>query len=319
MKHVPLGNTGMLVSAYSLGCLNFGSRTNKKTSFQLLDHFFEAGGNFLDTANNYAIWNDGCVGGESESLLGEWMKERKNRHQIILATKVGAKPVVPKSEKLEGLSRQAIENEIDESLLRLGTDYVDLYYAHVDDIETELEETLETFDSLIKAGKVRAIGCSNYRLSRILEAKAISMSKGWESYCCIQQRYTYLQPRVDANFGLQVSVDEDLLAYCSQHDDFTLMAYSPLLGGIYNRKDAVLPDAYRREDQMTRMDTLRKVAGELGATPNQLILAWMLQNHPRALPIVAASDLTQLEENLGALKLRINSDQLDQLNGACLT
>ncbi|MFD2878339.1 aldo/keto reductase [Paenibacillus rhizoplanae] len=169
------------------------------------------------------------------------------------------------------------------------------------------------FDSLVKAGKVRAIGCSNYRLSRLLEAKAVSQSKGWESYCCIQQRYTYLQPRVDANFGVQVSADEDLLAYCSQHDDFTLMAYSPLLGGLYNREDAVLPDAYRREEQMTRLHTLRKVSGELGATPNQLILAWMLHNHPRALPIVAASGLTQLEENLGALKLQISSEQLDQL------
>ncbi|MEK3904807.1 MULTISPECIES: aldo/keto reductase [unclassified Paenibacillus] len=314
MKQYPLGNTGMLVSAYSLGCLNFGSRTDKKTSFQLLDHFLEAGGNFLDTANNYAIWNEGCVGGESESLLGEWMKERKNRHQIIVATKVGAKPVVPKSEKMEGLGRQAVEKAIDESLLRLGTDYVDLYYAHVDDNETELEETLETFDSLVKAGKVRAIGCSNYRFSRLLEAKAISKSKGWESYCCLQQRHTYLQPRADADFGVQVSADEDLLAYCSQHDDFTLLAYSPLLGGLYNNKEAVLPDAYRREDQMTRLDTLRKVAGELGVTPNQLVLAWMLHKHPRALPIVAASGLTQLEENLGALKLQISSEQLDQLN-----
>lgn len=157
------------------------------------------------------------------------MKERNNRDQIILATKVGAKPVVPKSEKWEGLGRQAIEKGIDESLLRLGTDYVDLYYAHVDDSETELEETLETFDSLVKSGKVRAIGCSNYRLSRLLEAKAVSQSKGWESYCCIQQRYTYLQPRADADFGVQVSADEDLLAYCSQHDDFTLLAYSPSL------------------------------------------------------------------------------------------
>lgn len=315
MKHFPLGNTGMLVSAYSLGCLNFGSLTDNKTSFQLLDHFFEAGGNFLDTANNYAIWNEGCVGGESESLLGEWMKERKNRHQIILATKAGAKPVVPNSEKMEGLGRQAIEKAIDESLLRLRTDYVDLYYAHVDDNETELEETLETFDSLVKSGKVRAIGCSNYRYSRLLEAKAISTSKGWESYCCIQQRHTYLQPGADADFGVQVSADADLLAYCSQHDDFTLLAYSPLLGGMYNRKDDVLPDAYRREDQMTRLHTLRKVAGDLGATPNQLVMAWMLHNHPRALPVVAASGLAQLEENLGALNLQISSEQLDQLNG----
>ncbi|WP_238651873.1 aldo/keto reductase [Paenibacillus piscarius] len=315
MKHYTLGNTGLVVSAYSLGCLNFGSRTDKQTSFQLLDHFVEAGGNFLDTANNYAIWNEGCVGGESESLLGEWMKERKNRDQIILATKVGAKPVVPKSERMEGLGRQAIEKAIDESLLNLGTDYVDLYYAHIDDNETELEETLETLDSLVKSGKVRAIGCSNYRFSRLLEAKAISQSKGWESYCCIQQRHTYLQPRADADFGVQVSADEDLLAYCSQNDDFTLLAYSPLLGGMYNRKEAVLPEAYRREDQMTRLHTLRKVAGELGATPNQLILAWMLHKHPRALPVVAASGLAQLEENLGALKLQISPEQLDQLNG----
>ncbi|MBD3922093.1 aldo/keto reductase [Paenibacillus sp. PR3] len=316
MQQFSLGTTGLSVSAYSLGCLNFGSRTDKETSFRLLDRYAEAGGNFLDTANNYAFWNEGCFGGESESLLGEWIRVRKNRSGIIVATKVGAKPTVPGGgfDQIEGLSGKAIEKAIDESLLRLGTDYVDLLYAHIDDTNTPLEETLETFDRLIKAGKVRALGCSNYPFSRLLEAKEISTTKGLASYSCIQQRYTYLQPRINADFGIQVSADDNLLAYCKENDDFTMLAFSPLLGGLYSREDASIPDGYRSEEQLSRLQAIRKVARELGATPNQVVLAWMLQNVPKVLPLVAVSDLAQLEENLGALHIQLDAELLEHLN-----
>lgn len=318
MHQFTLGTTGLHVSAYSLGCMNFGSRTDKETSFRLLDRYAEAGGNFLDTANNYAFWNEGCFGGESESLLGEWMRTRKNRSGLIVATKVGAKPSVPGGgfDQIEGLSRQAIDKAIDESLQRLGTDYVDLLYAHIDDAETPLEETLEAFNRLIKAGKVRAIGCSNYRFSRLLEAKGISSAKGLASYSCIQQRYTYLRPTIHADFGIQVSAVDDLLVYCKENDDITLLAYSPLLGGLYNREDASIPDAYRSEEQLNRLQVIRQVAGEVGATPNQIVLAWMLQNVPRVLPLVAVSDLAQLEENLGALHIGLNAELIGRLNRA---
>jgi len=316
MQQFSLGTTGLSVSAYSLGCLNFGSRTDKETSFRLLDRYAKAGGNFLDTANNYAFWNEGCFGGESESLLGEWMRVRKNRNGLIIATKVGAKPTVPGGgfDQIEGLSGKAITKAIDESLLRLGTDYVDLLYAHIDDTNTPLEETLETFDRLIKTGKVRALGCSNYPFSRLLEAKEISTTKGLASYSCIQQRYTYLRPRINADFGIQVSADDNLLAYCKENDDFTMLAFSPLLGGLYSREDASIPDGYRSEEQLSRLQAIRKVARELGATPNQVVLAWMLQNVPRVLPLVAVSDLAQLEENLGALHIQLDAELLERLN-----
>ncbi|RUS47429.1 aldo/keto reductase [Cohnella sp. AR92] len=318
MQRHSLGATGLRVSDFSLGCLNFGSRTDKRTSFRLLDRYKEAGGNFLDTANNYAFWNEGCIGGESESLLGEWMRVSKNRSELIVATKVGAKPTIPGGgfDQIEGLSRQAIEKAVDESLLRLGTDYVDLLYAHIDDTDTPLEETLEAFDRLIKQGKVRALGCSNYRFSRLLEAKEISAARGLASYSCIQQRYTYLRPGIDADFGIQVSADDDLLEYCKKNDDFTMLAFSPLLGGLYGREDAEIPEAYRSEEQWVRLQTIRQAAREIGATPNQVVLAWMLQNVPRVLPLVAVSDLAQLEENLGALSIKLDAELLERLNRA---
>lgn len=316
MQQHSLGTAGIEVSVFSLGCLNFGSKTDRKTSFRLLDRYVDAGGNFLDTSNNYAFWNEGCTGGESESLLGEWLKERKNRSRMVVATKVGAKPKIPGGgfDQIEGLGRKAIEKAIDESLQRLGTDYVDLYYAHIDDTGTELEETLEAFDRLVKSGKVRAIGCSNYRLPRLREAMVVSKANGWASYSCIQQRYTYLRPRKDADFGLQVSTDDDLLAYCMENKDITLLAYSPLLGGLYDKESAELPEGYRNEEQLNRLQAVRKLAKETGHTPNQIVLAWMLQNAPTALPLVAVSDSVQLEENLGALDIRLSSEQLDYLN-----
>ncbi|WP_208610211.1 aldo/keto reductase [Shouchella rhizosphaerae] len=167
MKQVLLGQTGVTVSELCLGCMNFGTKTEQVVSERLLDQYVDAGGSFLDTANNYAFWNEGGEGGESERLLGHWMKERGNRSNLFLATKVGALPTVPGGglSDGEGLSKQSIERAIDQSLQRLRTDYIDLYYAHIDDIKTPLEETLEAFEKLVRLGKVRFIGCSNYTVS----------------------------------------------------------------------------------------------------------------------------------------------------------
>lgn len=318
MQQLPLGATGMKVSALALGCLNFGSRTDKETSYRLLDQYQDTGGTFLDTANNYAFWNDGCVGGESESLLGEWMKERGNRARMFVATKVGAKPIFPGGgfENKEGLGRKAIEQAIDDSLKRLGTDYVDLYYAHIDDTDTSLEETLEAMDGLVRAGKVRALGCSNYRISRIQEARSISRAHNWTSYSCIQQRHTYLRPNPGADFGLQISANEELLSYCISHEDFSILAYSPLLNGAYTRRDVSLPKSYEGPDAQARIRVLFEVAAETEGTLNQVVLAWMLQNTPKTIPLIAASSLEQLRENLGSLDIRLSQDQLERLNRA---
>ncbi|MDQ0088520.1 aryl-alcohol dehydrogenase-like predicted oxidoreductase [Paenibacillus anaericanus] len=318
MQQLPLGATGMKVSALALGCLNFGSRTNKEMSYRLLDQYQDAGGSFLDTANNYAFWNDGCVGGESESLLGQWMKERGNRSRMTIATKVGAKPTFPGGgfEHKEGLSRKAIEQAIDESLRRLHTDYIDLYYAHIDDADIPLEETLEVMEGLVRAGKVRALGCSNYSVSRIEEARSISQAHNWTSYSCIQQRHTYLRPNRDADFGVQLSADDDLLKYCERHEDFSILAYSPLLNGAYTREDVPFPEQYEGPEVQARMRVLKEVAAETEGTMNQVILAWLLQNTPSTISLVAASSFEQLRENLGSLDIRLTQEQLERLNKA---
>ncbi|MCP4715956.1 MAG: aldo/keto reductase, partial [Deltaproteobacteria bacterium] len=187
------------VSPPCLGCMNFGTYTEESRSRQLLDCYIDSGGNFLDTANNYACWQPGASGDESESVLGRWMQQRNNRQRIILATKVGFnQPAIG-----EGLTPSIIKSEIDKSLQRLKTDYIDLYYAHNDDRSTPLEETLHTFAQLVQSGKVRYIGASNTMAWRLEQAHNISQTNKWPSYCCIQQRFTYLRPRPGAHFGPQ--------------------------------------------------------------------------------------------------------------------
>ncbi|HSR29136.1 MAG TPA: aldo/keto reductase [Anaerolineae bacterium] len=309
MKTLPLGRTGAEVNALCLGCMDFGTNVDEERSFQLLDQYIEAGGTFLDTANNYSYWNEGGVGGESEALLGRWFRERRNRDRIFLATKVGFNTL----DVGHSLSAETIVRELDGSLKRMGTDYVDLYYAHKDHRADPLEETLEAFDRLVTAGKVRYIGCSNTLAWRIERARTISRSHGWAEYCCVQQRFSYLRPKPGASFGNQVSANADLLDYCRQKQDVTFLAYSPLLGGCYTRRDKSIPEQYQGPDADARMVALRRVAKDVGATPNQVVYAWMLQGKPNIVPLVAASNKEQMAENLGSLEVKLSREQMELL------
>ena len=312
MKTVTLGHSGIAVSELCLGILPFGTKVDEGTSFAILDAYYEAGGRFIDTANNYSRWHAGGIGIESEATLGKWLKARGNRDNLVIATKVGFN----RADIGPSLSRRTIEAEIAGSLARLGTDTVDLYYAHADIRTDPLEETLETFDALVRAGKVRALGCSNYRAWRIEKARGISRTHGWAEYCCVQQRHTYLQPRPGADFGAQVSSNEDLLDYCREDRGFRLLAYSPLLAGAYTRPDKKLPGQYVGVEAGARLTALAQVATECSATPNQVIYAWMLQGNPAVIPLTAPTSLAQLRENLGALNIRLSPDQLQRLNAA---
>ncbi|MGQ9630384.1 MAG: aldo/keto reductase [bacterium] len=311
MRTVPLGKTGVRVSVFCLGTMHFGSRTDESTSYRLLDQYVEAGGAFLDTANIYARWVVGYAGGESETLLGRWMRERKNRSQMFIASKVGFE--MPGVER--GLRARQIEEECEKSLKRLGVDTVDLYYAHVDDRRTPMEETLEAFDRLVKLGKVRFIGASNFLAWRLEEARWVSRTHGWAEYCCIQQRYSYLRPKPGASFDPQVAANEDLLDYCRTRG-IALLAYSPLLGGAYTRADRPLYPQYVGPDSNARLAVLREIANEKGATANQIVLAWMIQSDPCVIPLVAASTVDQMRENLGALKVELSANQMARLNNA---
>jgi aryl-alcohol dehydrogenase-like predicted oxidoreductase len=279
----------------------------------VLDGYVEAGGSFIDTANNYAVWWGGD-GGDSERVLGSWMKDRKNRGSLLLATKVGFNtPAVG-----NGLSRKVIRQEIEGSLRRLGTDHVDLYYAHKDHRADPLEETLGAFDELRREGKLRAIGCSNYRAWRIDQARALSRSKSWAEYCCVQQRHTYLHPAPGARFDPQLVVDEELRDYGAAHAaDFLLLGYSSTLGGAYaGRTDRPIASQYRGAVNDARLAALSAVAKEVGATPLQVVYAWMLRSTPLCLPLVSAGSRKQLDENLGALRVALDDAQMKRLNEA---
>lgn len=309
MRTVPLGNTGVQVSVFCLGTMYFGSSTDATTSYQLLDQYVEAGGSFLDTANIYARWVPGYVGGESETLLGRWMRERNARSKLFLASKVGFEmPGVRR-----GLRASQIEEECEKSLKRLGVDTIDLYYAHRDDRNTPVEETMEAFDKLVKAGKIRFIGASNFSAWRLEKARWVSQTHGWAEYCCIQQRYSYVRPKPGANFDPQVAANEDLLDYCKTRG-ITLLAYSPLLRGAYTRSDRPFPEQYVGPDTEARVAVLKAAAEEKRATANQIVLAWMIHSEPCVIPLVAASTTDQLRENLGALNIALGVDDMVRLN-----
>jgi len=306
-----LGTTGAEVSSLCFGAMRCGTLNDYAESCQLLDLFTTAGGDFIDTANCYSKWYPGGKGGDSEDVLGRWMAERGNRDELFLATKVG----VDYQDTPLSLGAEAIATECERSLKRLGTDRIDLYYAHLDDRATPLDETLEALTALVEAGKVRFIGASNYRAWRLADAEAISRARGLASFCCIQQRYTYFRPRPGATFGLQVSANTDLMDFCAARN-MTLLPYSPLLGGSYVRPDKPRPAQYVGPDSDARMAALEAVAAETGATVHQVILAWML-NHPQSvLPVFSARNPDQMHENLGALDVTLTDEQMTCLNDA---
>ena len=311
MQKVKLANSEIAVSALCLGTDLIGSKIDRETSFQLLDLFREQGGTFIDTGNFYAAWLPGCQGGESESTIGLWMKDRAVRKEMVISTKLGFDyPGCP-----GGLSAVEIERECEKSLRRLQTESLDLFYAHRDDAQTPLEETMAAFDRLIQAGKVRAIGASNLKVWRIAEANTVSRHQGWARYSVVEQRYTYLRPRHGADFGPQVCITEDLKDYCRARG-LTLVGYSVLLQGAYTRADRPVPAQHAGPDSDLRLAVLRQVAHEVGADANQVVIAWMRQSDPPVLPIVAGSRPEQLRQNIAALGIRLNEDQMQRLNTA---
>ncbi len=311
MKTVQLGSSELQVSALGLGAMFFGTRTNTETSYALMDEYVGAGGNFIDTANIYSHWVSGFKGGESEILLGEWLRKRGHRNKQIIASKVGfGYPGVP-----QGLSAKTIEEECNKSLKRLGIETIDLYYAHVDDYNVPMEEVLEAFNKLIDAGKVRFIGASNYLAWRLEEARGLSEAKGWANFCCVQQRHTYLRVKPGGSTAPQVTSNVDLFDY-SRRRNFPIVAYSVLLGGAYTQPDRSIPEDYKGADTDARLAMLKAIAAETGATINQAVLAWMLHSDYPTIPLIAASSHEQLQENLGALDVKLSAEQMERLDKA---
>jgi aryl-alcohol dehydrogenase-like predicted oxidoreductase len=303
------GEAGPLASVLCLGALPFGTVVDDATSFAILDRFVEAGGTFIDTANNYSFWIDGATGDESEEALGRWLRARSGaRGGIVLATKVGGRPTQPGLglKSAEGLSSKAIQAGIEGSLRRLGTDHVDVYYAHIEDRAVPQEETTGAFAELVTRGEVGVLGCSNHASWRIERSRAVARDHGWPGYTCVQQRYSYLRPRPGVRLPEDghVHVTDELLDYVRSEPDLSLMAYTSLLFGAYTRPER-LPEHYDHPGTTARRAVLAEVAAELGITPIQVVLAWLIDHDPPVTPIIGVTSVAQLEECLAAADVEL--------------
>lgn len=327
MRHRTIGATPQTrreVSVLSLGAMLFGSVTDEATSLAILDRFVEAGGTFIDTSGNYAAWVDGGQGGQSEELLGRWRRSRGIGPEIVIATKVGGRPRSPGGtyvDDAEGLSAKVIRESAERSMERMGLDRIDLMYAHIEDHDTPVEETVEGFAALVADGLVGMLGVSNHAAWRVERARATARRLGLPGYEVLQYHHSYLRPRFDlpgplfpdGNLG---AVGADLTTYMREEKDLTLVAYSPLLSGRYTRADKEFPPDYRHPGVDARLARVREVAAETGATVNQVVLAWQMGHDLPIIPLAGASSVAQLEENLAAVDLELTADQRARLDAA---
>lgn len=303
-----IGSSGLRTPPLVLGGNVFGWTADRAASFAVLDAFVGAGGTMIDTADVYSSWVPGNQGGESETIIGEWLKRRGRREDVLIATKVGYD---------EGLAAATIERGIDASLRRLGTDYVDLYYSHKDDPNTPLEESLGAFDRLVRAGKVRAVGASQIGPERLREALDISARGGMTAYSVLQTLYNMME-RSDYEGGLAAVVEErglGMLPFFSLARGFLTGKYrSPADFGKSPRGGNM--DAYLNDRGLRVLAALDEVAAETGATPAQVALAWTAVQPTVTAPIASATSLEQVRELIGAMGLELTADQIERLTAA---
>ena len=314
METVKLGRTGLKVSRLCMGTMQFGWSVGEADSQCVLSATFEAGINFIDTADVYSKWVDGNPGGVAETYLGNWMKKNKiPRDQIVLATKVRGE--MGKGPNDQGLSRVHILNAVEASLKRLQTDYIDLYQSHWTDDDTPIEETLRAYDDLVRQGKVRYIGASNYAAWELMQAL-------WTSDKFNLTRYDSLQPHY--NLIERAEFERELRAVCLAYG-FAVIPYSPLAGGFLTgkyRRDQPAPDSKRAnglkhaatEKNFALLDKMDAIAAAHNATVAQIALAWMLADPVITSPIIGATSVEQLNDNLGALNVKLGVEEKAELD-----
>ncbi|WP_036320674.1 aldo/keto reductase [Microbispora sp. ATCC PTA-5024] len=308
----------------ALGTMYFGTRLDGRASREVLDRFVDAGGTLIDTADCYSFWADPSgYGGQSERVIGEWLASRPGaRDRVSISTKVGAEPTTGADgwpANREGLSAPAIKAGIEGSLRRLGVEHVEICWAHMEDRSAPLEETVEAFAELVEAGTIGRLGASNHPIWRVERARNIAATAGWAGYTALQLRTSYIRPRPDSpvpdqnhRFGW---VSEEVIDYVGCHPEIDLWAYTALLNGFYVRDDRPLPEAYDHPGTARRLEALTEVAGELGVTRNQVVLAWLTGGSPAVTPIVGVSGVTQLDEALAGVALELPEElrrRLDQ-------
>ena len=320
-----LGRSGLHLFPIGLGTMQFGWSAGEDAAYSIMDAYYQAGGNFIDTADIYTTWTPGNPGGVSEEIVGRWMKARGNRDDLVVATKVrGAMGGMADNQgrdtvhQREGLSRRWILRACEDSLRRLQTDHIDLYQAHWVDNQTPIEETLAAFTELVQRGYVRYIGCSNYSAWRLMQALWTSDRKGLESYVSIQPEYSLLSP-TRANF------ERELQRVCVEYG-LGVIPWSPLGGGMLTgkyRRGQPLPESVRADENAARrfsdrnfdtVETLEAVAARHGARPAQVALAWMLAQPAVTAPIIGANSVAQLQELLGTVELQLSPDDLAEVS-----
>jgi aryl-alcohol dehydrogenase-like predicted oxidoreductase len=308
-----LGRSGIRIAPLMFGGNVFGWTADEAMSFTLLDAFVDAGFDAIDTANTYSRWVEGHEGGESETIIGKWLKRSGKRSRVIIATKVG----MDMGGGRKGLRAAYIQQAVEDSLKRLQTDVIDLYQAHQDDPETPQEETLAAFDRLIKAGKVRAIGASNFSADRLAAALDTSRRLGLARYESLQPGY---------NLVRRAEYEEGLQQLCVDHQ-LGVIPYFSLAAGFLTGKYRSQTDAKGRArgDSVSKylnprglavLTALDSVAARIGATPAQVALAWLLTRPGITAPIVSATDLDQLREILPAAELHLDGEALAALEAA---
>jgi aryl-alcohol dehydrogenase-like predicted oxidoreductase len=313
MKTRKLGKTGLEISPLVFGGNVFGWTVDQAASFKLLDALVAAGINAIDTADVYSRWMPGHSGGESETILGEWMKQRGNRSNVVIATKVG----MEMGERKKGLSKAYIFKAAEDSLRRLKTDYIDLYQSHIDDPDTPFEETLGAYAELIRQGKVRAIGASNHGAERLAAALDVSRKAGLPAYQTLQPNYSLIE---------RAEYETNLEPIC-RREGLGVISYFPLAGGFLTGKYRSERDAagkprarnvtkYLNDRGFKILGSLDEVAKKLHATPARVALAWVLARPSIAAPIVSATKLDQLSDLISSLDLKLDPDSVELLNNA---
>lgn len=307
MEKRQLGNTDLEIYPVAFGGNVFGWTLDEKKSFEILNGFTEAGFNFIDTADVYSRWKAGNSGGESEKIIGNWLKEKKNRHDIILTTKVGS----DMGDSKKGLKKKYILQAVEDSLKRLKTDYLDLYQTHFDDESTPVLETLEAYDQLVKDGKIRWIGTSNMSPERIKESLETSAEKGLPSYETLQPHYNlYAREKYESQYEtLALGHGLGVFTYFSLESGF--------LTGKYRTKEDLKKsprggdmDKYFDERGLKILDALDEIAKQENTTPAAVALAWLIQRPSVTAPIVSATSIEQLKSIIQAPELNLDSDAI---------
>lgn len=311
MKMKNLGSSDIQVAPLAFGGNVFGWTVSEEESFKLLDTFVSHGLNLIDTADVYSNWVTGNKGGESETIIGNWLKKSGKRDQVIIATKVG----MEMGPGQKGLAKEFIKRSVEDSLKRLQTDYIDLYQSHQDDPSTPLEETLSAYDDLIKAGKIRYIGASNYSGERLKEALDISDKNKLPRYITLQPRY---------NLYDREHYESEYSEFCRKNNIAVISYYSLasgfLTGKYRSEKDlgqsqrGVGVGHYLGEKGMKILAKLDEVSKQHRCTPAQASLAWLMAHEEVVAPIASATNLTQLEEIIKATELKLSDDTIKYLS-----